>query len=93
MTGCVRFPFDVSIRYGTVTAYGTVSIALLGTVQYCTGDVVVLYFFAEGRHLVVDAVVTTVHRNTIFTNASTIHGYVAKQVEDMKFMEIGRAHV
>ncbi len=30
------------------------------------GDVVVLDFFAEGRHLVVDAVVTTVYRNTVF---------------------------
>ena len=29
-------------------------------------DVVVLDFFAEGRHLVVDAVVTTVYRNTVF---------------------------
>ena len=29
------------------------------------GDVVVLDFFAEGRHLVVYAVVTTIYRNTI----------------------------
>ncbi len=48
-------------------------------------DVVVLDFFAEGRHLVVDAVVTTVYRNTILKHAATIPGYVAKQVEDMKF--------
>jgi hypothetical protein len=48
--------------------------------------VVVLEFFAEGRHLVVDAVVTTVYRNTIGTNASTIRGYDAKQDEDRKFL-------
>ncbi len=41
-------------------------------------DIVVLDFFAEGRHLVVDAVVTTVYRNTILKNASTIVGYAAK---------------
>jgi hypothetical protein len=48
--------------------------------------VVVLDFFAEGCHLVVDVVVTTVYRKLIFnTNASTISGYAAKQVEDKKF--------
>ncbi len=30
--------------------------------------------------------VTTVYRNTIYTNASTILGYVAKQAEDRKFL-------
>ena len=30
------------------------------------GDVVVLDFFAEGMHLVIDAVVTTVYRNIAF---------------------------
>ena len=29
------------------------------------GDVVVLNFFAEGRHLVVDTMVSTTYRNTI----------------------------
>jgi len=48
--------------------------------------VVVLDFFAEVRHLVVDAVVTMVYRNTIFTNAFTIHGYAAKHAEDVKFL-------
>jgi hypothetical protein len=48
--------------------------------------VIVLEFFLEGRHLVVDVVVTTVYRNTIFTNASTILGFTAKQVEDRKFL-------
>ena len=45
----------------------------------------VLDFFAEGRHLVVDAVATTVYRNVILKNASTIPGYAAKQDEDLKF--------
>ena len=30
------------------------------------GDVVTLYFFAEGIHMVIDMVVTTVYRNTIY---------------------------
>jgi hypothetical protein len=49
------------------------------------GDVVVLEFFAEGHHLVVDAVATTVYRNGILKNASSIPGYAAKQIEDRKF--------
>jgi hypothetical protein len=49
------------------------------------GDVVVLDFFAKGRHLLVDALVTTVYRNTILESASTIPGYGTKQVEDRKF--------
>ena len=48
-------------------------------------DVVVLYFFAEGHHMVIDAVVTTVYRNVILKNASSIPGYAAKQFEDRKF--------
>jgi len=46
----------------------------------------ILDSFAEGRPLVVDVVVNTVYRNTVFTNASAIHGYAAKQVEDGKFL-------
>ena len=44
----------------------------------------VRHFFAEGRHLVVDAVVTTIYRNTILNTTSTIPGYAAKQAEDRK---------
>jgi hypothetical protein len=36
-------------------------------------DDVVLDFFAEGRHLVADAVVMTVYRNTILKNALTTY--------------------
>jgi len=43
------------------------------------GDVVVLDFFRDGQHLVIDVVVTTVHRNTVLHQVSTIPGYVAKQ--------------
>jgi hypothetical protein len=48
-------------------------------------DVVVLDFFAEGRHLVVDAVLTTLYRDVILKNTSAVQGYAAKQVEDRKF--------
>jgi len=48
------------------------------------GDVVVLDFFAEGMHLVVDVVVTTVYRNTILQGAASIPGYATKQTEDRK---------
>ena len=50
------------------------------------GDVVVLDFFVEGRHLVIDVVVTTVYRNTILRHATSIPGYAAKQAEDRKFL-------
>ncbi len=49
------------------------------------GDVVVMDVFAEGRHVVIDAVVTTVYRNTPFPYVVAIPGYVAKQAEDRKF--------
>ncbi len=49
------------------------------------GDVVALNFFAEGRHLVVDAVMTTVYRNTALKKVATIPGYAAKQAEEKKF--------
>jgi hypothetical protein len=42
------------------------------------GDVVVLDFFAEGRHLGIDAVVNTVYRNTAFRHAASTPGYAAK---------------
>jgi len=50
------------------------------------GDVVVPDFFAEGKHMVIDTVVTTVYRNTAFLRqVASIPGYAAKQAEDRKF--------
>ncbi len=49
------------------------------------GDVVVLNFFRDGQHLDIDAMVTTVYRNTVLHKVSTVPGYAAKQAEDMKF--------
>ncbi len=49
------------------------------------GDVVVLIFVVEGRHMVIDAVVTTKYRNTAFPQVVAIPGYAAKQAEDRKF--------
>ena len=49
------------------------------------GDIVALDFFGLGRHLVIDAVVSTVYRNTILSKTITIPGYVAKLAEDKKF--------
>ena len=42
------------------------------------GDVVALDFFADGRHLVIDAVMTTVYRNHVLESVATIHGYAAR---------------
>ncbi len=42
------------------------------------GDVVVLVLFAEGRHLVMDVVVTTVYRNTILQRMACALGYATK---------------
>jgi hypothetical protein len=47
--------------------------------------VVVLDFFRDGQHLDIDAMVTTVYRNTVLHKVSTVPGYAAKQAEDMKF--------
>jgi hypothetical protein len=49
------------------------------------GDVVVLDLFAEGRHLVMDAVVTTLYRNFILKNTYAIPGYTIKRAEDRNF--------
>ena len=49
------------------------------------GDVVVLDFFAEDRHLDLDAVVTKVYRNTILKHATIVPGYVAKHAVERKF--------
>jgi len=63
----------------------TSSRGLRATYASRPGDVVVLDFFAEGRHVVVDVVVTTIHRSTILQGATSIPGYyAAKQAEDMK---------
>ncbi len=48
-------------------------------------DVVALDFFADGRHLVIDAVMTTVYMNIVREKAATVPGYAAKQAEDRKF--------
>jgi len=42
-------------------------------------------FFAEGKHLVIDAAVTTVYRNIAFPHVASIPCYAAKQTEDRKF--------
>jgi hypothetical protein len=49
------------------------------------GDVVALDFFADGRHLVIDAVMTTVYRNTALEKVATVPGFAARQAEDRKF--------
>ncbi len=45
------------------------------------GDVVALDFFADGRHLVIDAVMTTVYRNIVLEKVATVPGFAAKQAE------------
>jgi hypothetical protein len=45
-------------------------------------DVVALDFFADGRHLVIDAVMTTVYMNTVMEKVATVPGFAAKQAED-----------
>ena len=49
------------------------------------GDVVALDFFADGRHLVIDAVMTIVYRNATLEKVATVPGFAAKQAEDRKF--------
>ena len=49
------------------------------------GDVVALDFFAESRHLVFDAVMTTIYRNTVLHKVATVPRYAMKQAEDRKF--------
>ncbi len=41
-------------------------------------NVVALDFLADGRHLVIDAVMTIVYRNTMFRQVATVPGYAAK---------------
>jgi len=49
------------------------------------GDIVVLDFSDDGRHLVIDGVVTTVYRISVLDKVASIPGYVAKLVEERKF--------
>ena len=41
-------------------------------------DVVVIEMFAEGRHPVIDAVVTIVYRNPFIQRVASVPGYAAK---------------
>ena len=45
-----------------------------------------LDFFADERHLVIDAVVTTLYRNTVHQQVANILEYAAKQAEGRKFL-------
>ncbi len=47
---------------------------------------VALDFFADGKHLVIDAVVTIVDRNTVLDKVATTPGCAAKHAEDKKFL-------
>ena len=47
--------------------------------------VVVLNFYGPGRHLVIDAVISAVYRNTLLSVTRLIPGHVAKLAEDKKF--------
>jgi hypothetical protein len=49
-------------------------------------DVVALDFFVEDRHLVIDAVVTTMYMITLLQKEASIPGLAAKQAEDKKFL-------
>ena len=44
-----------------------------------------LDFFADGWHLVIDAMVPTVYKNTMLQKITSIPWYAAKQTEDVKF--------
>ena len=50
------------------------------------GDVVTLDLFADGRHLLIDVLMTTMYMNTVLEKVATIPGYAAKQAEDRKFL-------
>ena len=49
------------------------------------GDIVVLDFYAPGRRLLLDGVVTTVYMNTRLWETTEVPRYAAKLVEDRKF--------
>ena len=51
------------------------------------GDVVmVLDFFVEGRHLVLNVIVATVYRNAVIQRVAPIPGYYAKQAKNRKLL-------
>ncbi len=50
------------------------------------GDIVALDFFADGRHMVIDAVMTTVYRNTVLEKVATVQGYSTKQAKEGKLL-------
>jgi hypothetical protein len=50
------------------------------------GDVVALDFFANGRCLVIDAVVTSIYTNRMLHQVANIPGYAAKKAEDRKIL-------
>ena len=55
---------------------------LRATYHSRSNDIVALDFFAENRRLAIDAVVTTIYRNTILQNkVASFMGYVAKEAE------------
>ena len=49
------------------------------------GNIVMLDFVAERRHLIFDDVVTTVYRNGILTRVAAVPMSAAKLMEDKKF--------
>ena len=51
------------------------------------GDVLALDFFADDRHLVIDAVMTTVvYKSAVMEKVSTVPGFAAEQAKDTKFL-------
>ena len=50
------------------------------------GDVVVLDFYGPDHHLVIDASVTSIYRNSVLVQCSKVPGYAASQREYDKFM-------
>ena len=46
---------------------------------------VALDFFADGCHLVIDDVMTTIYMNTVLEKVATIPSYATKKAEDKKF--------
>ncbi len=87
--GTVRYTCTIgTVPYRTVhysKAVVTEARGLRAADRSRPGDVVALDFFADGRHLVIDAVMTTVYRNTVLEKVATVPGYEAKQAEDRKF--------
>jgi hypothetical protein len=49
-------------------------------------DVVALDFFANERHLIIDAVMTPVYRTTVLQKVAAVPRYATKQAENIKFL-------